>query len=70
MLDEQARLKSDGKNQREYLEDVTIELLAWMYKLSSETAVVNPAAAEGWPPAEHEVKRVLAVQGCRFCCTL
>ncbi|KAK4540902.1 hypothetical protein LTR36_008844 [Oleoguttula mirabilis] len=56
------RLNADGSSQRELLEDVDLELLAWMFKISSETGSVNPAAADGWPSADRDVERTLAAQ--------
>jgi hypothetical protein len=55
---------ADGTSFREYLEDVHVELLAWMHKLNAETGVVNLAAAETWTDASLEVKRTLAAQDC------
>ena len=58
------RLDADGSSQRELLEDVEAELLAWMCRISSETGLVNTAAAEGWPSANIAIERTLAAQGC------
>ena len=60
------RLHADASTPREMLEDVEIELLAWMYQLSSETGLINPSANEGWPSAERDIERTLAAQGCTF----
>jgi ubiquitin carboxyl-terminal hydrolase 25 len=58
------RLEADGSSQREELEDVEIELTAWMYKIAAETGGINPAAVEGWPSADRDLQRLLAMQGC------
>lgn len=63
-LGEEDRLLAEGTTLREMLEDVQIELLAWMFKLSAETNVINPAAGESWLNAETDIKRTLAAQGC------
>lgn len=55
---------ADGTSHREFLEDVEIELLAWMYKLSADTGAANTAAAEGWPSAIRDLERTLSAQGC------
>ena len=60
------RLQADGSSHRELLEDVEVELLAWMYKISTETGAVNPGAVEGWPSADRDVERTLAAQGCMY----
>lgn len=60
------RLAADGSSHREFLEDVEIELLAWMNKLASDTGAPNPAAGEGWSSAVRDLERVLAAQGCTF----
>ncbi|KAK5125256.1 hypothetical protein LTR85_000932 [Meristemomyces frigidus] len=57
------RFDADGSSQRELLEDVEVELLSWMFKTSSETGAVNPAATDGWPSADRDVERTLAAQG-------
>lgn len=48
------------------LEDVEIELLACMFKLSSEVGLLNPAADESWSSANRDIERTLAAQGCKF----
>ncbi|KAK3720578.1 ubiquitin-specific protease ubp2 [Vermiconidia calcicola] len=57
------RFQTDEHNQREMLEDVEIELLAWMYKLSSEQGLVNPCAGESMSSANMDVERTLAAVG-------
>lgn len=57
---------ADGSSFREFLEDVHVELLAWMHKLNVETGVVNLAAGETWTAADLEVKRTLAAQDCEL----
>ncbi|KAI7287681.1 cysteine proteinase [Hortaea werneckii] len=57
------RFAADGTSHREFLEDVEIELLAWMYKLSADTGAANTAAAEGWPSAIRDLERTLSAQG-------
>ena len=37
-----------------------------MCEQSSTTGAINPAAAVGWPSADKDIERVLAVQGCEF----
>lgn len=61
-----SRLRADGSSQREVLEDWESELLALMYEQSATTGAINPAAATGWPAADKDIERVLAVQGCKF----
>jgi len=58
--------QADGDSERELLEDVEMELLAWSAKIAAETGAINPAAAEGWPSANRDLERVLAAQGCMF----
>lgn len=57
------RLRADGSSQRELLEDWEAELLALLFEQSSTTGATNPAAAAGWPSADRDMERVLAVQG-------
>lgn len=60
------RLQADGSSQREVLEDVEAELLAWMYQIAAESGLINPGAAEGWPSANRDIERTLAAQGCKL----
>jgi len=64
----QDRLNSIGDSLREYLEDVEMELLALAWRTAAEMNVVNPAAAEGWSPAQRDIERVLGTQGCKSIC--
>ncbi|KAK5130073.1 hypothetical protein LTR08_002506 [Meristemomyces frigidus] len=56
------RLDADGSSQRELLEDVELELLAWTSKIAIETGSAN-TATEGWPSANLDIERTLASQG-------
>lgn len=58
------RLRASGDLPRELLEDVEVELLAIMSKLSAELGVPNPAAEESWSSANRDIERTLAAQGC------
>ncbi|KXL44515.1 hypothetical protein M433DRAFT_4966 [Acidomyces richmondensis BFW] len=57
------RMQADGSSPRELLEDLEIELAAWMSRISSETGALNPAAAEGWPSADRDLERTLGAMG-------
>lgn len=59
------RWEADGDSERELLEDVEIELLAWMKKIAAETGGVVPTP-EGWPSAERDIERTLGAQGCEW----
>jgi len=59
------RMEADGSSSRELLEDLEIELVAWMSRISSETGALNPAAAEGWASANRDLERTLAAMGCK-----
>lgn len=60
------RLEADGRSHRELLEDVEIELVAWMFKISADTGLVNPVVTQGWPPANRDMERILGGQMCAF----
>lgn len=62
------RLHADDSHlrEREVLEDVELELAAWMASIAQETRDVNPAASEGWPSADKDIERTLAAQGCEL----
>lgn len=60
------RLHADGSHLREVLEDVELELAAWMARIAQETRDVNPAASEGWASADKDIERTLAAQGCEL----
>lgn len=57
------RWDADGDSERELLEDVEIELLAWMFRIAAETGAVNPST-EPWQSADRDIERTLAAQGC------
>lgn len=61
------RLKANGDDLREILEDVEHELLAYQYKLSIEHEAPPPAEAT-WSSANADVERIFGAQGCKFHC--
>jgi ubiquitin carboxyl-terminal hydrolase 25/28 len=58
------RLDADSTSHREMLEDIEMEAIALMSKLSQESGEMNPLAARGWQVADREIERVLSAQNC------
>ena len=52
---------------RMYLEDVELELLAYMHTLASTTGGTTNTELGEWTSANRDIERTLQAQGCKAC---